>query len=388
MANQVKRNELPEISFSTLKSTGDLILIHRGETGYYPSDWSTGNRKENKLLADFHNRKGGFNAAQVRAMEIGSMFGFDAPAANPQVFFNEAKLLDTRKDSGTLIVPDTGIAYPIPERTLLQYNVAGHASFFLALDSLPRQLLGRESEYTICPDLIAGKPLVPVKPEWADDGTFSLTLEPGGFVKETEINADYQIIAKVGVGLVEYALAELTNSRIPFFATWERTPGNDRDGEKNYYWGHYLDNRQTAIEDFSFRASEKYEMLTEQRKPSIRAQLSEAKQEQEEGRAQQLTNMLNKSMEAYRREWYAASAEYLVADASFVAAIKSAHLYLTETHRLTPEEVNALLKMRNPLHTVAVKCQERMDGFRDMPAALDAAIRAEKKASRQRQEVR
>ena len=80
---------LPELCFSTLGSTGDLIIIKRGETGYYPSTWNTPDRAENKRLADYNNAQLGVTAAQRRAMEIGSMAGWDVPGADPA--YNEAE---------------------------------------------------------------------------------------------------------------------------------------------------------------------------------------------------------------------------------------------------------------------------------------------------------
>lgn len=77
---------LPEICFSTLKSTGELICIKRGESGYYPSVWSTSDRAENERLAEIDNLKLGVTNAQRQAMEAGSMFGWGVPAANPKFY--------------------------------------------------------------------------------------------------------------------------------------------------------------------------------------------------------------------------------------------------------------------------------------------------------------
>lgn len=77
---------LPDLCFSTLPSTGDLICIKKGEKGYYPSDWNTDNPERNAELADYNNERLGVTAAQRQAMECGSMHGWDCPGADPSTY--------------------------------------------------------------------------------------------------------------------------------------------------------------------------------------------------------------------------------------------------------------------------------------------------------------
>lgn len=77
---------LPELCFSTLASTGQLICIKRGESGYYPSDWDTGDKERNVELTDELNENLGVSPFQRQAMEIGSLAGWDVPGADPKAY--------------------------------------------------------------------------------------------------------------------------------------------------------------------------------------------------------------------------------------------------------------------------------------------------------------
>lgn len=79
------RSSLPEQCFSMLPSTGELVLLTKGERGYTPCrDFSTADRGQNLMFMDDRNMKNHVSKAQAAAMLGGSMFGWATPAADPQ----------------------------------------------------------------------------------------------------------------------------------------------------------------------------------------------------------------------------------------------------------------------------------------------------------------
>ena len=94
------RSDLPEVCYSILPSTGDVIIIKRGESGYYRSEYSTEDKAFNREFANDRNANLGVSKAQVEAMLAGSMYGWDVPAADPKSYDENGTLLRNTKDRG------------------------------------------------------------------------------------------------------------------------------------------------------------------------------------------------------------------------------------------------------------------------------------------------
>ena len=68
MAKNFNPAALPEHCYAVLPGSGQLIEVRRGEKGYYPCAYSTGDREYNKVLANQFNAHEGISKAQAAAM--------------------------------------------------------------------------------------------------------------------------------------------------------------------------------------------------------------------------------------------------------------------------------------------------------------------------------
>lgn len=95
------RSSLPEQCYSVLPDIGELIIIKKGESGYYRTDIDMGGKEENRVLASEYNSKLGVGKAQAAAMLAGSMFGWQVPAVDPKNYDeNGQPIRPKQKDRG------------------------------------------------------------------------------------------------------------------------------------------------------------------------------------------------------------------------------------------------------------------------------------------------
>lgn len=87
------RASLPEQCYSTLKDTGEIIIIKKGESGYYKADIPCADPKQARELVDEYNGKLGVSKGQEQAMAAGSMFGWRVPAADPKNYDETGKVI-------------------------------------------------------------------------------------------------------------------------------------------------------------------------------------------------------------------------------------------------------------------------------------------------------
>ena len=87
-----KETPLPPYSFGILPSTGEVIKITRYEKGYIPLKARPQGEAKN-YGAEPLNDAIGVSKAQAAAMQAGSMFGWDCPAAKPKSYDENGKAI-------------------------------------------------------------------------------------------------------------------------------------------------------------------------------------------------------------------------------------------------------------------------------------------------------
>ena len=95
------RSTLPDCCYSVNRTTGEVIILKKGENGFFKTDIPTSGQDESRELADLQNGKLGVSKAQEAAMYWGSLCGFDTYGADPKYFDADGKMIrPSRSDRG------------------------------------------------------------------------------------------------------------------------------------------------------------------------------------------------------------------------------------------------------------------------------------------------
>lgn len=80
------RSSLPDKSYSVLPSGNEIVIVKKGEPGYYRTDICGHDREEPLPIVAEFNKSGGVSKAQAASLLGGSMFGWQMPAADPRSY--------------------------------------------------------------------------------------------------------------------------------------------------------------------------------------------------------------------------------------------------------------------------------------------------------------
>ena len=92
MDEKKTNSKLPEFCYSILPSTGEIIIIKNGETGYFKTEIIATSKEEARFFVDEYNGILGITKAQEEAMKTGSMFGWNVPGADPDNYYEDGRL--------------------------------------------------------------------------------------------------------------------------------------------------------------------------------------------------------------------------------------------------------------------------------------------------------
>ncbi len=95
------RSSLPDECYSVLPNGDEIIIVKKGEDGYYHTDRYGHDRQAAQAIVDEYNKQLGVSKAQEAAMLAGSMFGWHVPNADPKNYDEQGHLINrNRPDRG------------------------------------------------------------------------------------------------------------------------------------------------------------------------------------------------------------------------------------------------------------------------------------------------
>lgn len=95
------RSTLPDKCYNVLPSSGEIIIVNKGESGYYHTGKYGHDHAETQAIVAECNESGGVTKAQAAAMLAGSMFGWEVPAADPKNYDEQGQPIKPKqKDRG------------------------------------------------------------------------------------------------------------------------------------------------------------------------------------------------------------------------------------------------------------------------------------------------